>query len=719
MATVPTLQNQVSTQGVRARYRDPTPSTALDSVGAGLMDVGSAIHQVREHEALKADEAAVLEADRQSDTVANDLYVKAQGRTFKDAIGLAPEFLSEYDKHAAEQENELKSERAKLAFRRQSYAKRGALQRQLEVYEGNQREAYYEKSREDSKVQAHMNAVTYYQDPQRVEQEIDSVAKIVAATPGLDDEQKATELNVRQSGIYAGVINRYLANDQVGKADAYYRSVKGRISGDKAALIENALSGARKQAAAEAKTAAINTQAGKILQLYSSDGPEAGSAAVAALAKSGVSPAILGEVYSKVQSGLNLVRNAKQEEHADDLASLAQSIQSGEAGPEQIDLVEQLWKDNVFSPTERATKIGQIESAFVQNAGDVAARELVRGALATGTPLDPQNDKQRKALSASFTVEARNSPPGSEPWQQLASAYAVRTRVLPEPATAWVRASLRSPNPKTAAAAAQFVGAVQAEAPDALTGFDAPTKAFAMTLSTMIAGGADPEKAVEIARQNVFETKPAIVEQRQKEFNDGKNGVAKASDSALESFIDRDFDTAFSWQPAADPGIRADFKSLTEQYYLRTGDKEAAQELAWQDVRRVYGVSEVNGVKQMMAFPPEKFGVPAAEIRKELDALGPNISLVPDALTLRLVNSLADGKPVQPSYQLMTAQGLPLTDEKGIRKRYIIPTGEEMGAHFKQEQEKARELATQQIVEAKAKRESNQQFRARAAEMLQ
>ena len=126
--------------------------------------------------------------------------------------------------------------------------------RQIEQYEHHQREGYEEDTRTSAKAQSHMNAVTYYQDPRRIEEEIGKVKEIVGQTPGIDDNQKATELGIRRSGIYAGVIERYLANDQVAQADRYFQQIKDRIGGDKVADIERALLSSKQRQEAERQT---------------------------------------------------------------------------------------------------------------------------------------------------------------------------------------------------------------------------------------------------------------------------------------------------------------------------------------------------------------------------------------------------------------------------------------------------------------------------------
>lgn len=708
---VPTLTNRVTPDAAPNVQQRPLQRTVGGDIGQGLSNVGAAVFEVRKQEQLKADRAAFMEADRNTDTVQNTLYTNAQRKVLKDAIGLAPTVVSDFDKETSKIEQGLKTDRQKAVYRDSVNQRRAQLQRSVENHEGQQTEAYYAKGREDYKDQAHLNAVTYYNDPKRVESEIDKVRAVIDQTPGLDDNMKATELGVRRAGIYTAVIDRYLANDQIKQAEGYYKGVKDQL-GDHAARVENALIDAKARIASAQKTAAINGEASRVLTRYASDGPEAGAAMLSDLAKR-LPPEVMGEVYSKVQSNLNHARNAKQEEHAGDLAGIYRSISSGTAGEEQIAAVETLWKDNAFTPTERASLIGRIEASQVAHAGDRAAAAAIREALQTGVPLDPASGDHRKALSKAFGEDARESPVGSPQWQGLAVAYAARTRMLPDQATSWVRSAIRSPDYKVAAPAAQFLGAVESSAADAASGFDRDTKAFAGMANSMIEAGTPPEKAIETARQTVFEQKPALIEQRRTEYR----AAAKESNSALASFIDRDMDTVFTSQPAPTAALQVDFNSQAQQYFLKTGDIALARELAWKDLQRVYGVSEVNGEKRVMLAPPERFGIKPEEVRKEIGAFlaatpqsdgstADDIIVVPDALTMRATASIMDGKPQSPSYKLMTKSGDLVLDKRGIPVRYTFPSGEELTARIKAEQDAATEKARQKVEAARAERDA-------------
>jgi hypothetical protein len=725
MPQVPTLQNQVRPQSAPNVQQRPLQSSFAQDVGQGVSNLGSTVAKVQQQERAKADQAAFMEADRNTDALSNDLITRAQRSQLKDAIGSAPKLLAEFDQKSGEIEFGLKNERQKTAYRQAVSQHRLQLNRTLESHEGAETERYYAAERDAYKTQARVNAVTNYQDPGRIEREVDKVRSVLDNTPGLDSAMREAELGARRSDIYSGVIDRYLANDQIKQAESYYASIKDRL-GDKAARVENSLIDAKARVTAAQKTALTTSRANRILTLYASDGPEVGSAALSQLAKQ-LPPDVMGEVYSKVQTSLGHARNAKQEEHADVLAKLQQNISGGVAGPEDMATVEALWKDNAFSPTERASLVGRIEASQVAHAGSMAAAAVIRDSLASGVPLDPSNSEQKKALAAAFGEDSRETQVGSPQWQGLAVAYAARTRVLPDQATAWVRSAIRSPDPKIAAPAAQFLGSVEATAGDASSGFDPSTKAFAGMVNSMMEAGTSGEKAIEIARSTVYEQKPALIKQRKAEYSEGKTAFAASSNNALNDFIDRDMDPGIlSRPPAATAALQVDFNSQAQNYYLMTGDIALSRALAWKDVTRVYGPSEVNGVRQVMAAPPERFGVKPEDVRADIAAFlasspqaegatPDDIILVPDAITLRATASIMDGQPQQPTYKLLNGKTNDLVlDKQGVPMRYALPSNEDLTARLKEEKDKATEVATQQVKQARFDRDT----RARRRELF-
>ncbi len=462
--------------------------------------------------------------------------------------------------------------------------------------------------------------------------------------------------------------------------------------------------------------AEVEVETQHILSAYEQQGADAGVSALGALSQSNLSPAIQDEVRRGVSSRLSLLRDQRRQEGVDTVASIERSLANGTAGRDTASQVDDLYRRGALTPAEFGNYIGQVEASTVRRLKEDAAAREISAALAAGLPLDPGDSDHRKALSSAFTNDTREMQVGSAPWQSVAAAYASRARMLPQQALAWTRQTMRSPDPQIAAAGAQFYGAIASTTPDAVGEIDTDTKAFAGSVNSMIEAGTSPARAVETARATVFDLKPEVRERRKDEYRE----YAKQSDLALANLVDRDFDPGlFTSPPSLSSSLAADFAGQSDRYFQKTGDIALARDLAWADLKRVYGPSRVNGEPIMIAFPPERFGVAPDEIRTDLGnflkgnpqadgSSSADIFVVPDAITLRQVNDALDGRPVQPSYKLVTKSGDLLLDKHGVPKRYVLPSGEELGQRFKAAESKAAADAQALVDEAKRERERRQ-----------
>lgn len=440
-----------------------------------------------------------------------------------------------------------------------------------------------------------------------------------------------------------------------------------------------------------------------ILNAYRRDGG-AGDSQLGALAQSDLSLEDRLKVQTQVRAGLGLLNDERRRQYIGDISALERSITQKNPPADAEARAARLYRLGAYSPEQYTNVLQSLDRANLEGATDRAGMEEVRTALAAGLPLDPKSALQQKALDSLFKADTGSLDVGSPGWQAQASAYAGKTRVLPTAATTWARQTMRSPDPKLAAEGAQFFGAVQAASPDAVSEFDPDTKAFAGMINSMVESGTKPEKAAETARELVFNANPAVVKHRRELYENGREALAKQSDSTLDSLIDRDFDTWRTSQPLATAALSQDFSAQVGRYFEKTGDIALARDLAWTDMKRVYGVSRVNGEPQMMPMAPERFGITPDVVRGEVSdflktnpqadgSLPEEIHLVPDALTLRSLSNALDGKTVRPNYSLVTKTGDLVLDKDGVPLRYVLPVPNIDGQIRKAQEAAAAEVA--------------------------
>lgn len=471
---------------------------------------------------------------------------------------------------------------------------------------------------------------------------------------------------------------------------------------------------ARQHVQEYAKKELVEKSAQGVMSVFENGGTDAGVHALASLSSSGLEPELLDDVRAKVNRDVSQLRDQRRQEHVGDLTQLQVGIATDTVSPQSLRSVDSLYQAGALTPGEHASYSAQVESSIIQRNKNAAAAKALADSLAAGIPLSPSDPEHKKFLSQAFANETATMPLGSQQWQSTAIALADRARMLPQQAAEWTQRAMRSPDPQLAANAAQFFGAVKTSSPDAASSFDERTKAFAGVVNGMIEAGTKSEMAVETARTNVFDLKPELVEHRKKQYTEGgSNSLAAQSDSALSSLIGKDFGSWFSSNPAATANLSADFNQQSQRYFVKTGDIDLARKLAWDDLKGVYGETTVNGTKQIMAFPVERFGIKPEEVHADVESFlkdnpqhdgstAAEVVLIPDALTLRHVGDAFSGQMQPTSYKLVTKSGALVVDKNGIPKRYTLPSGDELTQRMNAEQDKATAAAQKMVDDAKA-----------------
>lgn len=484
----------------------------------------------------------------------------------------------------------------------------------------------------------------------------------------------------------------------------------------------------------DAQRYATEQTAASVMDAFKTRGPQAAAQALATVENSGLDPQIKDDVLAHVRSQLANVRDAARIQNATGLGTVESNIATRTAGLQTRHQVEDLYTTGALTPAERAGYLSQIDRNVLDRHTQMAAADALHEALDGGLPLDPSNADHRQALASAFEQDTTGLTPGvpgpaqgvtrlaripvgAPAWQNIAMAYAERTRMLPEQALAWIREGVRSPEPRIAAAASQFYGSVNAAAPDALSQVDTSTKSMAATIGSMISAGAEPQRAVETARTNVLEASPELIKRREAQYMP----LAKQSDAALKTLIGRDYSGGFFHaDPKADEGLASLFNDQASHYYEKTGDINLARELAWGDLKRIYGPTRINGDATIMAFPLERFGVKPEEAHGEIQKFltdnpqpdgtqAPDVQVLADALTLRQVADALAGQPVRPSYKLVGKSGDLVLSSHGIAQRYSVPSGEELGKRFRDVQAAAAHQAQLLINQAKSDRAFEQE----------
>lgn len=707
--------------------RVPMVTPGDNGWGQAIAAVGDALQTVSNNIALVQRRDAAAEASLALSTLRTNWthrFIDAQGSAAPDAADFSSGLITQFD---ADVQGVVKGTRSKIAaaaIKDAALSLREELYNKASVFEATARSAYRISTIERS-IDGLQTAVQL--DP-------DSWRKAAAEQLLAIDAMQLDPIT--RGKLRDTTASRLTEAAAMGYAQRDPRAMLAELSNPKSEnMLLTSLSPAARDRVKNAATSSIvDGEASRILGVYERQGQDAGLLAMKELSASELPPLMRDDIRNKVNTGQDRLRDQRRQESADTLADIEESIANDTAGRDTAKTVQDLYQQGAMTPSEFASVIGRIERAGIERFRRDAVSEEVLQALQSGLPLDPNNGEHKKALAQLFARDTRPFSTqssdgeevtafkvGSPEWKATAAAYANRARMLPSQATAWIRQGSRSPDADVAAASAQFFGAINAQTPDAISEIDPDTKAFAGTVNAMIEAGTHPTTAVETARTNVLDLKPEVVKRREGEY--GQH--VKQSDAVLNQLVDAEFDPGiFESPPTPTVGMRTDFESQANRYYVKTGDIGLARKLAWDDLKRVYGATRVNGQAMVMAFPPERYGVQPEDVRTDIGNFlkgnpqadgesASDIVLVPDRITMRQVSNALDGHPVQPSYRLVSNKtGDLVLDRNGVRKRYTLPSGEDLAKRFREADAKAEADARAAVDAARDQRQRERGERA-------
>ncbi len=248
-----------------------------------------------------------------------------------------------------------------------------------------------------------------------------------------------------------------------------------------------------------------------------------------------------------------------------------------------------------------------LKKAYEEQKEQAAVLNTVEGGP---TYLDPKNKKTKKAIDLFYKANIENGLFSENP-QERNAAYTdlqnltLNTGVVPDSVQGFVRSAYVSNDMAKKAQAYQYVDDIASQNPNILelSGITDKQVTEATFYSQLIKDGVPENEAIQIIKSQ--ETlMPEVRKVRQSEFKD------KPITSDLEDLFDIEIIGEPDLPLLANQAetIKQDFNRLAEQYYIATGNKEAAKKRAEDVIKGKYSVSRVardDGF--IMENPPEKF----------------------------------------------------------------------------------------------------------------
>ncbi len=465
----------------------------------------------------------------------------------KNALTASDELLANFDQYTAEAGGKLTNDAQKATFNKMIEQQRAQLQGSSMQYQMREMESYRNEQQQNFITSKQMDVALNYQDPNRVEQlvseQYDSL-KAYANLNGLsEDAVKVGTFEINDKS-YGSVANQYLNDGKYNSALKYLHGKKDLLT-----------------------------------------------------------PDFYDETVSHIeQKRLQAIKKANQVSHeARERAFVDLSLKMMDGTLTSDEL------DSAYNNGNGALTGAQYISFKKTIAQGVANYDKVSLSLATGTPLDPADKTKNgdvNAVNAYYGQVSKGWAP--EDIQGNTLGLIKQTGIVPKSLVSTVRGTIRSGTADEAANAADLIQKIRLTSPQATKDFDSNDLSFAKQVTDMVASGTPKAKAVELALDNIYKKTDIEKETFKLSFNETKK--SNKTEGWLENKIDKDIDDFwFKSQPSTTSAFTAEFDNLTKNYMATTGgDIEQARELAWDDVNRVWGGSDLAPQgSAMMKYSPE------------------------------------------------------------------------------------------------------------------
>lgn len=367
------------------------------------------------------------------------------------------------------------------------------------------------------------------------------------------------------------------------------------------------------------------------------------------------------------KKGDDLAAREVEKQRDEKVGLLEIAIDAGTANRTTLDAYKRAGIIKPGSPDDvRLSKsIQTLEEKQAKEAADRAENAaIVNGALSGGIPLDPSDAKDRAAVDEDY--EARSATWKPEEREANSIAYAGRVGYVPDAMKARLVGGMRSTDPEKRLAAAQTYGRLRATNQALVNGLPGDVSSDAYFLIESQRKGMTPKEAAD-ALSFAEKLTPEDINVRDQNFRKslGTKEANAVSYIRKEMAADKgvkDEKSLFGPDFAPPPEMMADVLWNAQRAYRKHGDWEAAMATGYDQARRVWGPSVINGEARMMKNAPEVFyGVPemnAADNAKWMRAQAGKELGIDKPKDLRFIEAPGITNPEgRPAYFVMQQEG--------------------------------------------------------------
>lgn len=615
------------------RISDEVTADAFGAgVARGLQDVSTVATQVQAREKQQQDQLRVIDANTQLETARTALlYGKdGQGGAYSlhgpDAVNLPNKLLPQYDQLAQQIAGTLTPDQQRI-FQRHIATTRSQLDLDLNRYEYEESNRLADATFANGAKAALENAARDWRDPiaiGKARADIKGLVELEGQHKGWTQEISDDKTQQLLAQLHGGVIDSMLADHAAGNARAYFSEHRGELLPKEAQVLDK-----------QVRAGEVEEQANRILGAFQQSGPD-GARMFTELKNQGYSPQEQDQIVRMVESGRAAYAQLQRQDPKvrAQLDGISGRIAQGQVLPSDLGAVDKLWRLGALTDDARLTMRDEVLRADKKGSAAAEALAYAREAFDNHRPLDPRDSSDKKAVNLMLAMSTVGQPPGSDAFNTTALSITQRVGVVPESAVNWGRSQLVGGTTQEAVAGAQFFANLQRVNPRAyLEALDPETRSLAGAINQLTVAGTAPQKAVELARENASR-EPT----QQKFLSEAWNRQRTNRDLDWTKFNaelirkgladDENYTTpGLLWGrnsssvPAVPGAMAAEFSDLSRAYFGHTGGNlELARQLALNDLKATWGVSTVNGQRELMKFAPEHMvpGLTADDIRTDL-----------------------------------------------------------------------------------------------------
>lgn len=263
--------------------------------------------------------------------------------------------------------------------------------------------------------------------------------------------------------------------------------------------------------------------------------------------------------------------------------------------------------DTTLNDGDKATLIRSVRS---QNETANVVQADLTALTGNSLALDPYASNDKKRADNLYAAATNGLSPDQS--AAIASAIIQQTGVVPQPVLNDLRRGLTSQSAADVMAAAQSAQQISSFDPAVLARRD---------------GGNEVQKAADdftymVNKLNLSPEEAAqrLIDNRNPEKQQSRKALEPAAKEFVKSIEGQDLGSQFdeSWIPFNDPaigvnpaqeaGLKAEYLAIAEdQFYQSNGDPDIAKNRAMEQMKRLYGVTDIGGKKVVMKHPPERY----------------------------------------------------------------------------------------------------------------